>query len=329
METRAPVQEREIGEVVSVKAPPDDRNPVNTYLGRLRTDRARAVQLGALEAVAHMVLGHAAAARGNARRLAWWTLRYQHTQAIRTRLLEQYAPATVRRILSALRGVLEESWRLGLMGHDDYAKAAKLKPVRGSRLLRGRALTAGELRALFEVCARGGVIGARDAALLAVCYGAGLRRAEAVALDLADFDLASGELIVRHGKGDKARKVYLTNGGLRAILAWLELRGPTPGPLLLAIGKGGKVTGRGLTPHAVLKACARLARRAGVTAFSPHDLRRSFISDLIDAGADYGAVSKLAGHEQLETTARYDRRPEHARRRAAELLHVPYVAATP
>src|SRR5439155_11101940 len=137
------------------------------------------------------------------------------------------------------------------------------------------------LRALFEACARGGVTGARDAALLAVCYGAGLRRAEAVALELADFDPASGTLTVRHGKGHKARTVYATNGGRRAILAWLEVRGSAPGSLLLAVNKGGKLTGRGITPHAVLKACARLARRAGVPGFSPHDLRRAFVSDLL------------------------------------------------
>ncbi len=327
MDAGSLVQSQQGGRLVPVEAPPEDRSPINVYLGRLRTDRARSVQLGALETVARLVLGAAAVPRGNARRLAWWTLRYQHTQAIRTRLLERYAPATVRRILSAQRGVLEESWRLGLMAHDDYEKAANLKPVRGSRLPRGRAITAGEMRALFESCARSGVAGARDAALLAVCYGAGLRRAEAVALELSDFDPGTGALTVRHGKGDKARTVYATNGGRRAILAWLEVRGKAPGPLLLAVCKGGKLTDRGLTPHAVLKACARLARRAGVASFSPHDLRRSFISDLIDAGADYGAVSKLAGHENLETTARYDRRPEHARRRAAELLQVPYVTA--
>ena len=163
---------------------PEDRNPVNVYLGRLRSERARQVQLGALEAVARLIVGEASADPRVAGRLPWWELRYQHTQAIRTRLLERYAPATVRRTLSALRGVLEESWRLGLMAHDDYTRAVHLKPVHGSRLLRGRALTAGELRALFEACSRGGVTGARDAALLAVCYGAGLRRAEAVALEL-------------------------------------------------------------------------------------------------------------------------------------------------
>jgi site-specific recombinase XerD len=81
-----------------------------------------------------------------------------------------------------------------------------------------------------------------------------------------------------------------------------------------------------LTPHAVFAWLTRLHSRAGLRPCSPHDLRRSFISDLLDAGADIVTVQKLARHRSPSTTSKYDRRAEVAKLRATALLHVPYGA---
>ena len=89
----------------------------------------------------------------SAETLEWAALRYQHTQAIRAALAARYAPATANKMLAALRGVLREAWRLGYVSAEEYHRAADLPAVRGSTLPRGRALTTGELRALFAAVA--------------------------------------------------------------------------------------------------------------------------------------------------------------------------------
>ena len=299
---------------------PPDRDPLAVYLARLGAG-SRRTMLAGLELVAGLLTD----GRADAARLPWWELRYQHTQAIRAALLDAgYAPATVRKTLSAARGVLQECWRLGLMPADDYHRAVDLPAIPGERLPAGRALAAGELRALFGACTPT-PSRALDAAALALLYGAGLRRAEAVAVDLADYQAADGALTVRSAKGGRQRRVFLTGGAQAAVDAWLAIRGVDPGPLLCPVRKNDAVTIRRMTPDALYRRLQRLGGLAGVDRFSPHDLRRSFVSDLLDAGADLAAVQTLAGHRRPETTIRYDRRPDTARRRAATLLHVPYV----
>jgi site-specific recombinase XerD len=183
----------------------------------------------------------------------------------------------------------------------------------------------GELRALFAACARdkrpGGV---RDAALLAVLYGGGLRRSELVALNLSDYNPETRELRVRRGKGKKARVCYAPVGCMQALARWLECRGIKHGPIFCRIRKGNNILLERLTGQAVLFVLNQRAQQAEVKAFSPHDLRRTFIGDLLEAGADIATVQHLAGHANVQTTARYDRRGEQTKKRAVDMLHVPY-----
>src|SRR3990172_12466850 len=96
------------------------------------------------------------------------------------------------------------------------------------------------------------------------------------------------------------------------------------GHRILPIAKGGKIEIRRMTDQAVYLALRKRAGQAKVREFSPHDLRRTFASETLDAGADIATVQKMMGHADPATTARYDRRGEEAKRKAASLLHFPY-----
>ncbi len=303
-----------------VSTPSADRHPALVYLARLAPGSRRTMR-AALTAMAQRLSGN----RCDLWTLDWHELRYQHTAALRALLAEQYAPATVNKMLAALRGTLKECWRLGLVSAEDYHRATDLPSVRGSTLLRGRALSAGELRTLLGAC--GGdrtAAGTRDGALVATLYGAGLRRSESVALEVRDYDPETGALTVRAGKGRKDRTAYAPGGCRAALAAWLSVRGQEPGPLFVPINKAQRLTFRAMSDQAVLYILRKRALAAGLASFSPHDLRRTFIGDLLDVGADIATVQKMAGHANVQTTARYDRRGEGVKKKAADLLHVPF-----
>lgn len=296
-----------------------DKHPGAVYLTRLAVG-SRGAMTRALNVIADMLRP------GDVwQTLPWHKVRYSHTTAIRAKLAERYAPATANKMLSALRGVLQEVWRLGYMNAEEYARATDLPQIKGQTLPSGRALSAGELSALFRICDPNTPAGARDAAILAVLYGAGLRRSELVALDLKDYNAETGELTVKNGKGGKDRIVYAENGAFDALEAWMKVRGLEQGPLFLPMNKAGQSTFRRMSAQNVRCILQKRAHTANVGHCSPHDMRRTFISDLLDAGADISSVQKLAGHSSPSTTSAYDRRGERAKRKAAAMLHIPYV----
>jgi integrase/recombinase XerD len=306
-------------EILPRSAFPADRHPALVYLARLAPSSRRTMRT-ALDRIAALLTR----GRCDAVSLDWPALRYQHTTAVRSRLSDEYEPATANRHLAALRGVLKEVWRLGYVDAEVFHRAADLPSVRGETVLRGRALTAGEIRQLTEVCAADlSPAGARDAAMIGLGAIAGLRRAEVIALDVADYDFERAMLTVRLGKGRKQRRVPVIAGVADALADWLKARGQAPGSLFCPV-RGKAIAVRPMIPHAFHKICAKRARQAGLKPFTPHDLRRSAASELLDAGADLGAVQRLLGHANVRTTLRYDRRPEHATRKAAELLHFPW-----
>jgi integrase/recombinase XerD len=262
----------------------------------------------------------------------WAALRFEDTHAIRKVLIENVgertgvvlAPITINRILCALRGVLKTAWRMEQMSAEDYYRSVDIENVKGETLPAGRQLDGDEITNLMEVCAaKPTPAGIRDGAIVALMYSCGLRRSEVVNLDLIDYDPSTDKLTVS-GKRNKERTAYLVNGAKQAMDDWLTIRGNQAGPLFTPINKAGKLLYRRLNSQAIYNMLARRGKKAGMSHYSPHDLRHTFVSHLLDAGVDISTVAKLAGHKSVTTTARYDRRPDEVQRKAVELIHVPY-----
>jgi integrase len=280
---------------------------------------------------------------------AWSTLRYEHTSAIRDWFAAQtepsgdgpvrYAPASANRMLAALRGVLKEAWRLGEMSAEDYQRAADVKGVSATSRPRGRSLSHGDLSALLGACLREPEYyetfpkrlprDARDAALIAMLYSIGLSRFEIVALDLDDYTTETGAVRIRHGQPRKARLSFLASGAIAAMDDWLAVRGMAHGPLFTALYKGGVMTSRRLTDQAIYHILQVRQRAAHIAPFSPHDLRRTCVGDLLNAGVDMTTIRQIVGYASVETNSPYDRRGDQAKKAAADKLHVPYRERTP
>lgn len=315
--------EREASALAPLPDTPPDRNPAIVYCSGLADGNGRKSQATALERfAADLTAGHC-----TAKTLPWQQLTYAHVAAVRTVWLDsEAAPATVNARLSAVRGAVKAAWRLGLIDTDRYQRIADVPNVKGSRLPAGRSLDTGELSALFRACAKDpSPAGCRDAALFAVMYGTGLRRAELTALKLSDWNQAAGCLTVI-GKGNKERALPISNGTLSALLAWLDVRGPADGPLFNRIDRHGNLdASKPMSGQAVANRIKTRAAQADIAHCSPHDFRRSHVSDALDNGADLAAVAANAGHANPQTTMRYDRRGFAAQRKAAAAVHVPFV----
>jgi len=293
------------------------REPVDAYLAGLAPASQEAVRKR-LRAVARL----AGAASYTA--LPWGQLRDYDVAFIRQRLMQSgAAPATVNLTLAALRGVARAARNTNLMSSEDYRRITEIKPDAGQRLPAGRATTGGELAALVEACDRDpDAAGVRDAAMLAVLYTGGLRRSELAGLALSDYT-ADPPTVRVTGKGRKEREVPLPQSAGAAVAAWLDLRGDAPGGLFLPLSRTGRILGGSITAQAVNNMLIKRAEAAGVDHLSPHDLRRTFVSTLLDKGADISTVQGLAGHASVTTTQRYDRRGEATKRQAVDLLHFP------
>jgi integrase/recombinase XerD len=210
------------------------------------------------------------------------------------------------RTLVAVRGFHKFAVSDGLATVDP---ASAVKPPSPAKRL-PKALPLSEVEAILEAAgAAGTTLALRDRALLEVLYGTGARISEAVGLDVDDLDQVDGTVLLR-GKGSKERLVPVGSYAREAVAAYLVRARPELVSVSTAASTGGALflnaRGGRLSRQSAWAVLVKAAERAGVTRdVSPHTLRHSFATHLLDGGADVRVVQELLGHASVTTTQVY------------------------
>ncbi len=216
-----------------------------------------------------------------------------------------YSPASVARMLVSLRALYKFLAGEGYVEIDPTAKVGSPKRPRAIP----KAITVEDVDALLGLPGDD-ILGRRDRAILETLYGTGVRISELVALDVDDVDIDERVVLVRLGKGSKSRRVPMGRAAARAVGDYLAVARPelakkakqavSRGALFLN-ARGGRLSRQGCWK--VLKGYARMAGLEEEV--SPHTLRHSFATHMLDGGADIRVVQELLGHASLATTQVY------------------------
>jgi integrase/recombinase XerD len=289
-------------------------DPVTSYLETLRLERG--VSRHTVAAYRHDLVDFLAFLRGRRRAVAEVTADdiVDHVDVLRGR---GRRPASIARRLSALRGFYRHLHREGLVRRDP---TEHVDPPRGSRRL-PRTLSREAATVLVEAPDVARPRGLRDRAILELLYATGMRASECCHLRLEDLNLGSGYVICT-GKGSKQRLVPVGAEALGWVTAYLEHVRPKPG----GPRDGGALfvnrRGQPLSRQSLWKIVRRAAGRSGPgRRASPHVLRHSFASHLLEGGADLRAIQTMLGHADIGTTEIYTHLPSSTVRRTYERCH--------
>ena len=296
---------------------PSGAKPALMYLGELHTEYSKRTMRSALNLFARW---------GGAESLLdveWAKLTPVAVSSfMRQQLSAGKSAVSVNLYLCALKGVAKAAWQLELLNHDALDRIRSIKQVRVSRLPVGRSLSYAESAALLSAAAGDDPQKIRDRAILTLFLGCGLRRAEICSLQMDKVDLFDGTMQLI-GKGNKERKAFLTPDMQKTLAAGLDVRTDVPGYLFgnFTVSRRLRLD-RPLNPSSLSRILKKYCDVAGVDPVTPHDLRRTFATRLIDKNVDLVTVKNLMGHASITTTSLYDRRGEEAMRRVSGMVEI-------
>jgi len=217
------------------------------------------------------------------------------------------SPSTVNVRLAAMRKLVTEARRNGMLDAEEAANLTEVPNIRqqGTRL--GNWLTRDQAKELLAVPDRLTIKGKRDYAILALLVGCALRRHELAELEVEKIQMREGRWVIAdlRGKGGRVRTVAIPIWVKHAIDAWMIAGKVEDGRLLRPVLKGGKVRGETLTDWSVWSVVEQSARQIGIERLGAHDLRRTCAKLCRKNGGDLEQIKFLLGHSSIQTTERY------------------------
>jgi integrase/recombinase XerD len=306
----------------------DMADVLSSWLASFRSEESRRTMISALRAIVRTVRCLERAAPVSITDFPWEVMADGVLMSVvRDRVVARYGPQGAAKHMAAIRSLLRHLSGAGRADYQQVLRALDTTKKRGPSpdLPPPLRLDTNDLRRILHVCHRdpNHLVGARDLALVSLTSSTGARRSEVVGVGLGDLDLADATVRL-HVKGDGIRTAVVHGATLEHLSYWLEFRGNIDGPLFPALRKGGHFENRSLSAHQFWKVFVARAAEAGLTyPVAPHDLRRWFVTALLEQGTDVFVVVRAVGHRRVETTLRYDRRGLEQLRDVVDALPIP------
>jgi integrase len=221
--------------------------------------------------------------------------------------IDHLSPSTINVRLSAIRKLVGEAKRTGMIGTEEAATLNEVPnvPQRGTRL--GNWLTREQAKELLAVPDRSTLKGKRDYVIIALLVGCALRRKELASLYIEDVQLREGRWVIIDlvGKGGRVRTVAVPIWVKQGIEAWMTAAKIEKGRLLRPLSKSGKILGEELGDWAIWSVVEQSSKQIGIEHFGAHDLRRTCAKLCRKNGGDLEQIKFLLGHSSIQTTERY------------------------
>jgi integrase/recombinase XerD len=240
---------------------------------------------------------------------------------------DKLSPTSVNHYLTLFKGACLNAWRLDMIDTDTYMRIKDVKRLKGRTVPKGRTLSIQEIRSLINnQHGTSNEIALRDSAIIATCYGGGLRRSELTSLKTNRYH--DGALTVT-GKGNIQNIVYLPDFAKFLLNAWREKLNKNAAfseekteslPIFPHVKSSGFISTKPLSPRTIGDIIERRRIACKVAPFTPHDLRRTYATNLIEQGVDLFTVQKMMRHAGIETTRIYDMRAANVQAGAIKKL---------